>query len=224
MHEGETAMSVPEAQLGRRRKRVVKSSADRREDLLRAGRQVFGTIGFADCTIDDLAAAAEIGKGTFYRHFDSKDHLLGALWEQYVEAIVGITQDALSRERTGDWWPPVDDALAELVSHAVANADLHRIVYGSANATALEICKQANRRVMDLLCEYVQDGAAAGAFQARDPAVAFRIAYHGIDGLLDQLITDGGPIDTEELTADILELLHRALVPARQPPGHRLPG
>lgn len=204
-------MSTPTAAPRPRRKRVVKSADDRREDILAAGRRIFATIGFADCTIDDLVAAAGIGKGTFYRHFESKDHLLGALWERYVDAIVEITQDALSRGLPGDWWPAIDEALATLVSHAVANADLHRIVYGSANATALEICKQANHRVMDLMCEYVSRGAADGAFQARDPAVAFRIAYHGIDGLLDELIADGEPIDIDDLTATILQLIHRAL-------------
>ena len=196
-----------------RRKRVVKSPDDRRADILAAGRRVFATIGFADCTIDDLAAAAEIGKGTFYRHFESKDHLLGALWERYVDAIAEITQDALARGVPGDWWAPMGEALAMLVRHAVANAGLHRIVYGSANAAALEICKQANVRVMDLFCEYVTRGAADGAFQARHPAIAFRIAYHGIDGLLDEMITGGEPIDTGELAADVLQLVRRALTP-----------
>ena len=50
-----------------RRRRVVKSPEDRRADILAAGRQVFASIGFAEATIDDLAAAAQIGKGTFYR-------------------------------------------------------------------------------------------------------------------------------------------------------------
>jgi AcrR family transcriptional regulator len=186
---------------------------------------VFSTIGFAECTIDDLAAAAEIGKGTFYRQFDSKDHLLGALWERYVDAIVAITQDVLGPDRDPpprDWWARIDEVMSTLIRHAVDNADLHRIVYGQANAAALEICKQANQRVIDLICAYVDRGAAQGAFTARDPAVAFRIAYHGIDGLLDDLIGAGRPIDVDAITADALQLLHRALGDgAASKPGRR---
>ncbi len=195
-----------------RRPRVVKRPEDRRADILAAGRQVFATIGFADATIDDLAAAAQIGKGTFYRQFPSKDHLLGALWEHYVDAIVQITQQVLHEsDRADDWWTTLDQVMTTLIAHAVENADLHRIVYGQANAAALDICKQANHRVIDLICDYIDQGAAAGVFQARHPAVAFRIAYHGIDGLLDDRISGSTPIDTADLTADSLELLHRAL-------------
>ncbi|MDA8298181.1 MAG: TetR/AcrR family transcriptional regulator [Actinomycetota bacterium] len=196
-----------------RRRRVVKSPEDRRADILAAGRQVFASIGFAEATIDDLAAAAQIGKGTFYRQFESKDHLLGALWERYVDAIVQITQQVLEdhADRPGEWWATLDQIMTTLIAHALENADLHRIVYGQANAAALDICKQANHRVIDLICDYINQGADAGAFQARHPTVAFRIAYHGIDGLLDDRISDHSPIDTDDLTADALQLLHRAL-------------
>ncbi len=37
---------------------------------LRAGREVFGSTGFNEATIVELAAAAEIGKGTFYLYAD----------------------------------------------------------------------------------------------------------------------------------------------------------
>jgi AcrR family transcriptional regulator len=196
-----------------RRRRLVKSPEDRRADILAAGRTVFATIGFAEATIDDLAAAARIGKGTFYRHYGSKDHLLGALWERYVDALVEITKHVLAPDSgpAREWRVTLDQVMSTLIAHAVENADLHRIVYSQANAAALEICKQANHRVIDLICDYVDQGAAAGAFTARHPAVAFRIAYHGIDGLLDDRISDGGPIDIDDLTADALQLLHRSL-------------
>ncbi|MFI9206024.1 TetR/AcrR family transcriptional regulator [Streptomyces sp. NPDC053048] len=192
-----------------RRKRVTKSQDDRREDILRAGEKVFGTIGFDQATIVDLADAAEIGKGTFYLYFDSKDHLLGALWERYVDAIVTTTQSILGEGAA--WWPTIDRLLSTLIDHAVRNAELHRIVYGSANAKALEICKQANQRVIDLICAFVTQGAQAGAFQALDPSTAFRMIYHATDGLLDDLISTGDDIDTDQLIAKVLELTHRAL-------------
>jgi AcrR family transcriptional regulator len=210
-------VTTPSERPGRRR--VVKSAEDRRADILAAGRHVFSTIGFAEATIDDLAAAAAIGKGTFYRHFDSKDHLLGALWERYVDAIVDITEAALAGDPASpqEWWSTLDEVMATLIAHAAASADLHRIVYGQGNAAALEICKQANERVVERICGYVEAGAAAGAFCARHPGVAFRIAYHGIDGLLDDRITGNGPLDVDDVTADALELLHRALGDPAQP-------
>ncbi|MFD0392708.1 TetR/AcrR family transcriptional regulator [Streptomyces nogalater] len=121
-----------------RRKRVTKSPDDRRDDILSAAERVFGTTGFERATISELAEAAEIGKGTFYLYFESKDHLLGALWERYVDAIVSTAQEILA-ERDA-WWPTIDRVMSALIGHAVKNAELHRIVYGSANAKALELC------------------------------------------------------------------------------------
>ncbi|WP_053728452.1 TetR/AcrR family transcriptional regulator [Streptomyces sp. WM6378] len=192
-----------------RRKRVTKNPDDRRDDILRAGEKVFGTTGFERATISELADAAEIGKGTFYLYFESKDHLLGAMWERYVDAIVTTAQSILAE---GDaWWPTIDRGMAALVGHALKNAELHRLVYGSANAKALELCRQANQRVINLMCDFVKQGTHAGAFQALDTELAFRMMYHAADGLLDDLISQGDDIDDAQVIALVLELAHRAL-------------
>ncbi|MCI3935084.1 TetR/AcrR family transcriptional regulator [Streptomyces sp. AN091965] len=193
-----------------RRKRVAKSPDDRRDDILRAGERVFGTTGFERATISELADAAEIGKGTFYLYFESKDHLLGALWERYVDAIVSTAQEILAESAA--WWPTIDRVMTALIGHALKNAELHRIVYGSANAKALELCRQANQRVIDLMCDFVEQGTHAGAFRAIDTRLAFRMSYHAADGLLDDLVADGDEhIDEAHVTAMVLELMHRAL-------------
>ncbi|WP_101257886.1 TetR/AcrR family transcriptional regulator [Streptomyces barkulensis] len=193
----------------KRRKRVVKSPEERRADILRASREVFETIGFADAKIVDIAEAADIGKGTFYAYFETKDHALGALWEEYVDAFVATTEEILARGEA--WWPTIDELLITLIEHAVDNAGLHRIVYGSANAKALELCKESNARVVDLMCDFVSRGATAGAFRCHNPDWAFRMVYHAADGLLDDLIARRTPIDTAEVTRSVLELAHRTL-------------
>jgi AcrR family transcriptional regulator len=193
-----------------RRKRVTKSPDDRRDDILRAAERVFGTTGFEHATISELADAAEIGKGTFYLYFESKDHLLGGLWERYVDAIVSTAQEILAESDA--WWPTIDRVMSALIGHALKNAELHRIVYGSANAKALELCRQANQRAIDLMCDFIEQGTHAGAFQALDTRLAFRMAYHAADGLLDDLIaqSDDG-INESQVIALVLELIHRAL-------------
>jgi AcrR family transcriptional regulator len=192
-----------------KRKRVVKSSQERRADILRAGREVFGTTGFTDATIAEITAAAGMGKGSFYMYFETKDHVLGALWEEYVNAFVDATQEILAQGEA--WWPTIDKLLSRLIVHAMDHAELHRLVYGSANAKALELCKESNARVVDLICAFVARGAVAGAFTSRNPEWTFRMVYHAADGLLDDLISRRVPIDTEEVTRNVLELVHRAL-------------
>ncbi|MDX3434156.1 TetR/AcrR family transcriptional regulator [Streptomyces sp. ME01-18a] len=191
----------------RKHKRVVKTPEARRADILRASREVFGTVGFADATIADITTAAGMGKGSFYMHFETKDHVLAALWEQYVNAFYDTTQEILRKGQA--WWPTMDELLRRLLEHAIENAELHRLVYGSANGKALELCKESNARVIDSICDFVRRGAAAGAFQSANPEWAFRMVYHAADGLLDDLIADGAPIDAKAVSRSVLEMAHR---------------
>lgn len=58
-----------------------------RERLLTAGREGFIRLGLAKLTISDIAAAAGIGKGSFYGFFDSKEELFLAIQECEEEAF-----------------------------------------------------------------------------------------------------------------------------------------
>jgi AcrR family transcriptional regulator len=70
------------------RRRVTKPPDERREDLLEAARQVFSTKGLPNATISDVTEAAGVAKGTFYLYFDSKETLLGALKQRFVDDLV----------------------------------------------------------------------------------------------------------------------------------------
>ncbi|MFE4634902.1 TetR/AcrR family transcriptional regulator [Streptomyces sp. NPDC056773] len=190
-------------------KRVVKTAEARRADILRAGREVFAATGFAAATIEDITTAAGMGKGSFYMYFKTKDHVLGALYEEYVNSFYDTTQEILAQENA--WWPTMDELLQRLLEHAIANAELHRLVYRSANAKALELCKEANARVVDLICEFVRRGVAAGAVRSVSPEPAFAMVYHGAHAVLNDLIADGAPIDTAAVTRSVLEMAHRTL-------------
>ena len=56
----------------------------RREQILNAALQVFSNRGFAETTMDEIAAASGLGKGTLYCYFPSKEVLLEKLVARYV--------------------------------------------------------------------------------------------------------------------------------------------
>lgn len=49
--------------------------ADRREQIMLAAEKLFTSRRFHEITLDDVAQAAKVGKGTIYRYFDDKDDL-----------------------------------------------------------------------------------------------------------------------------------------------------
>ena len=57
----------------------TKPAEIRREELLDAAEQLFLTRGIAATSVDAIVGGADVAKGTFYLHFQSKEHLLAAL-------------------------------------------------------------------------------------------------------------------------------------------------
>ncbi|HEY0707411.1 MAG TPA: TetR/AcrR family transcriptional regulator [Polyangia bacterium] len=60
------------------------SDPNARAKLLAAAAQVFGARGLEDAKVEDIAAAAGLAKGSFYLHFESKDHA----FRQLVEVVL----------------------------------------------------------------------------------------------------------------------------------------
>jgi AcrR family transcriptional regulator len=56
--------------------RRERKKQDTRARILTAGLALFETKGFDGCTIDDIAAAADVGKGTIYNYVRTKDDIV----------------------------------------------------------------------------------------------------------------------------------------------------
>src|SRR2546421_7537270 len=64
--------------------RRERRSADIRERLFRSALHLFAQKGFAETTVEDITEAADVGKGTFFNYFPSKDHILLAFGEMQL--------------------------------------------------------------------------------------------------------------------------------------------
>jgi AcrR family transcriptional regulator len=62
--------------------RRAAQGAATRSSLLQAARELFGSEGFADTSLDDVVARARVTKGALYHHFGSKEGLFAAVYEQ----------------------------------------------------------------------------------------------------------------------------------------------
>jgi AcrR family transcriptional regulator len=58
-----------------------------RAALLAAAREVFASQGVGATTIQDITEAADVAKGSFYNHFDSKNAILRAVAEQTLAEL-----------------------------------------------------------------------------------------------------------------------------------------
>jgi AcrR family transcriptional regulator len=85
-----TSLSASHPQiLGRRQRRA----AETRLRLFRCALKLFAERGFQNVTVEDITEAADVGKGTFFNYFESKDHVLGVM----AEIQLGKVREAASR-------------------------------------------------------------------------------------------------------------------------------
>src|ERR1700690_2407134 len=63
--------------IGRRERRA----AETRLRLFRCALQLIAERGFSNVTVEEITEAADVGKGTFFNYFESKDHVLGVMAE-----------------------------------------------------------------------------------------------------------------------------------------------
>lgn len=79
--------------MGRRERRA----AETRVRLFRCALQLFAQHGFPNVTVEDITEAADVGKGTFFNYFESKDDVLGVM----AEIQLGKLRYALSQAEAG---------------------------------------------------------------------------------------------------------------------------
>jgi AcrR family transcriptional regulator len=69
--------------IGRRERRA----AETRVRLFRCALQLIAERGYTNVTVEDITEAADVGKGTFFNYFETKDHVLGVMAEIQLSKV-----------------------------------------------------------------------------------------------------------------------------------------
>ncbi|MFZ3214640.1 MAG: TetR family transcriptional regulator [Candidatus Acidiferrales bacterium] len=125
--------------------------AETRDRLYRAALALFAERGFLETTVEDITEAADVGKGTFFNYFPTKEHILAEFGGQRTAALERFLEKA--RATKG----PVLDVLRELAGDAAGQADkgaalLRAIFAAHASCTSVrtELVKriETSRRIL----------------------------------------------------------------------------
>ena len=95
-----------------------RDGAATRQKLLRAGLELFTTLGFRATTTPEIASRAGVAEGTIYRHFSGKEDLLIAAYREAQDWGV-----VLVRGQEGDKLLPPRDRLLGIARRLVSAAE-----------------------------------------------------------------------------------------------------
>ena len=192
----------------------------RPQQILEAAFRVFGTRGLHQATLDDVARAAGITKGTIYLYFPSKAALFSAMLKARVNDLLPPMEASDGRST-----PSVHRQLLLLAQRlyqffkSPAYLAMYRTMVGEApqfpEAAALlyrEGILPANRR----LAEVIRRGIASGEFRTVDPLIAAR----ALVGMFQVFVVSQGllggqrifPIADAKLVRTITDIYFRGLL------------
>jgi AcrR family transcriptional regulator len=153
------------------KKEVV--AAFRTREILAAARSLMEQKGVDALTMDEIAQAARVAKGTIYLYFQSKDELIQALLSQVGEAMVLDLEAILNKP---DSPPEKLRQVATLLLNYVDQESALFPVYlrelvrsKSGRETTLSSLQELEERIVALITQIFAEGISAKQFIPADP-------------------------------------------------------
>ena len=199
--------------LSAKRRRVTKSAEDRRKDIMDAAVKVFADDGVVGATVADITRAAGIAKGTFYLYFDSKEHVVAALREQFVAELTSHSMQFIEAVGQVDWWELAEAVAKDMVDWTLAHRDICAVIMQTYTPETHDIVAQADLGLIRLLADGIRAGIEAGAFQVDDPDVAAAFLYNGTIFTVIHQILHTNALDRDRLVQAAVDLHRKVLAP-----------
>ncbi|AJO79713.1 MULTISPECIES: TetR/AcrR family transcriptional regulator [Pseudomonas] len=135
-----------------------------RSKLIASARRAFGSLGYANTSMDDLTAEAGLTRGALYHHFGDKKGLLAAVVEQ-LDAEMDQRLEAISRG-TDDLWGAFVQRCRTYLEMA-QQAEIQRVMLQDAPAVLGDLFEASEERCVHslsgLLDELIQAGLVVPA-------------------------------------------------------------
>lgn len=113
-----------------------------RERLFRAALDLFARHGFLETTVEDITEAADVGKGTFFNYFPTKEHVLATFGAQRLAEL----ERGLERAQKGPVLPVVEELAADLAGQSREEPALLRAIY-AAHASCAPVRAEFHKRL-----------------------------------------------------------------------------
>src|ERR1700745_1196322 len=134
------SMSAVQPRSDRRERRRLET----RERLYRAALELFGERGFLETTVEDITEAADVGKGTFFNYFPTKEHVLAAYGGERIAAVERALEKA--RATRGSVLEVLGELATDSAGQSHENPAVLRAIY-AAHASCAPVRAGLQQRV-----------------------------------------------------------------------------
>ncbi len=163
---------MPPLAAGEGRDTKLRKDAQRnRVRLLSAAREVFSERGL-EGSLEEVARRADVGIGTLYRHFPTRDSLIEALLDDRMHDVSEAGAEAL---RADDGWTGFRLFLERVLELQTADRNLFTVFahYGGGNSGLQGMRRQTTRLAQPIIDRAKREGSLRSDFDISDLTAVF---------------------------------------------------
>ena len=175
------------------------SPAERRQQIITLAANLFDQGGYSSTTMDDIAREVGVAKPTLYHYFPSKDDILHAIHEEFIDLLIARHE---AREGTG--LRPEQlllEAMADILElmethrgHVRVFFEHHRELPAEARGP-IRVKRDRYEQIVEGL---IAEGMTLGVFRETDPHLA-TLATFGMCNWAYQWYRPGGSMRSREI-------------------------
>jgi len=196
--------------------RRAREKAQRRQEILDAARLEFFERGFHRPTVDDVAARAEVSKGTIYLYFESKEEILAHLLLEGLEILVRDMEVACSPDAAQSPEASLQALANAYLTFCQSHRSYFRLIMAFDRGRFEEsISRDLYQRVLsrslqglNLLARTIQAGKDTEYFQVDDPWQAAGSVWAALNGVL---VLMAHPLRQQLLRSDLKTMFEATL-------------
>jgi AcrR family transcriptional regulator len=196
------------------------SKERRRLELLAAARQVFAEKGFHEAKVGDIAAAANVAKGTVYLYFEDKRSILVELVDTLFARISAII---LRVDPDADVAAQIKHNIRGIIGVLVDEPQTLRILFAHASAVDPAFSEKIDsfyRGLRTMLSASLADGQRLGIVAAGDVQLYATFTMGALKEILLEATTDPSTARTREQIVELMfELLQAGYLRIGRPSG-----
>ncbi|MFD0685391.1 TetR/AcrR family transcriptional regulator [Actinomadura fibrosa] len=192
--------------------------AERRERLLAAGLELFGTRGYAATSIERLCATASVSTRNFYEEFSGREELLTALHRTINERARQALADSYTGAADAGLAARVERAVRAFVTVTASDPRWARIAFVEVIGVSAELERYRlgwRTQWAEAMQAIVAEAVARGEAVDRDYRLTVIAIIGAVNNLVHHWSARGQDVPLDDITAELTHLILAAVTAPR---------
>ncbi len=195
-----------------------KSKQRRRRAILDSAATLFAARSYHDVLLEDVAAAAEVAKGTVYLYFKSKEHLYLTLVREALGPMLDDLHRRAIEQEDLPAWETLQQIVRTLMMFSAEHPALQEVLRVTSQVSREAVMRDLHEQLTTMLEKTLERGMARGELAEADPRVIAQMVLGMVNkcGMINP--KNRTRQTAEKLSEQVLQFIGNGLLPRNTAP------